>query len=141
MCNNHIRFLILNISISKLPNLCCSLHTIQPWHIYIHNNYPIHFFSIFYPLPTHHNRFFTRQSLIDHKIKLTFKNNLQNFQVKYSIIYNKNFWITTNFPTFNYSLHGFLDFWIDWRLLSLRSIFLWCVLWLFLLIFQLNKKW
>jgi hypothetical protein len=92
MCNNNILLLppLLNILISKLPNLLSSNNSIHSRHINIHNNKPI---SLNIPLNllfTLHQSLLPTDSLIRNKLILRLQNHLQNLNIKNRVIHDQN---------------------------------------------------
>jgi hypothetical protein len=92
MRNNHKLLLpsLLNILISKLPNLLSSNNSIHSRHINIHNNKPI---SLNIPLNllfTLHQSLLPTDSLIRNKLILRLQNHLQNLNIKNRVIHDQN---------------------------------------------------
>ena len=92
MCNNNILLLppLLNILISKLPNLLSSNNSIHSRHINIHNNKPISLNIPLNPLFTLHQSLLPTDSLIRNKLILRLQNHLQNLNIKNRVIHDQN---------------------------------------------------
>ena len=92
MCNNNILLLppLLNILISKLPNLLSSNNSIHSRHINIHNNKPISLNIPLHLLFTLHQSLLPTDSLIRNKLILGLQNHLQNLNIKNRVIHDQN---------------------------------------------------